>query len=359
MKRSALISLKDATKCKQQQICELLNEYRVAVNFYIFCCWNSDGRLDAITLRKLTNSPLSYRYKSQALKQADGIVRGTLKAAKEAGSKATMPVFRGGADLSTNFLNLSFVGNEFDCWARLSTLAKGKPIWLLTRKTRVFNKWMERGTLIAGGTLFERRGVFYIKVSFEIEETNKSPDNTILGIDRGVTNLLATSEGKLIGKDIGEHIERIKRRVPKSRGRKQAFKARDQYINECLKQLPFSDYSLFVIEELKGIKHKKKGKLRKATNRRFSHWTVGAMGERLSQLCEEHAVQLQSVPARYTSRYCRQCGCVEKGNRRGEVFSCVRCNHTDHADLSAAQNIRDVFLGTISVPHAKVQKCKL
>ena len=359
MKRSALISLKDATKAKQTQMQDLLNAYQLAVNFYIGACWKCDGRLDAVTLRTMKNSTLSYRYKSQALKQADGIVRGTLKAAKATGSKATMPVFNGGAALSTNFLNLSFIGNQFDCWARLATLTKGKPIWLPTRKTRVFNKWMHRGTLIAGGTLFERRGVFYIKVSFNVEESSPIGSSAVLGIDRGVTNLLATSEGRLIGKDIDKHINRIKRRVPKSRGRIRAFKARDQYVNECLKKLPFANYSTFVIEELKGIKHKKKGKLSRATNKRFSHWTVGKMGDRLSQLCEEHAVQLQSVPARYTSRYCRQCGCVEKGNRRGEVFCCVRCNHTDHADLSAAQNIRDVFLGTISVPHAKVQKCKV
>ena len=150
MKRSVKLSLKFANEAKRQQVADLLVEYRVAVNFYIGLCWDQDGRFNAATLRQLNDSPLSYRYKGQALKQAVGIVVGTKKAAKETGKQASKPVFRGGADLSTNMLNLSFVKNAFDCWVRLSTLTSGKPIWLPCKKTRVFNKWAALGKLISG-----------------------------------------------------------------------------------------------------------------------------------------------------------------------------------------------------------------
>ena len=67
---------------------------------------------------------------------------------------------------------------------------------------------------------------------------------------------------------------------------------------------------------------------------------VGHMGERLKQLCEENCVSLAEVPPAYTSQYCPACGHVEKGNRRSTV-------------LVGARNIRDLYLGRISVPHAK------
>jgi len=355
MKRAAVLSLKFSTTAKQLAVRGLLCEYRVAVNFYIGLCWDQGGQFNAATLRRLVDTPLSYRYKGQALKQAMGIVVGTKRAAKARGKPATKPVFRGGADLSTNFLNLSFVANQFDCWARLSTLNKGHPIWLPCRKTRVFNQWAAKGQLISGGTLFERNAQLYLRVAFDVPVASPSKDRPALGIDRGVVNVLATSDGQRIGTELDKHIEQIQRTLPKSRGRERAYQARDQYVNECLKQLPFTVFPLFVIETLKYIKHGKRGKLSHKTNRRFSHWTVGRMGQRLKQLCEENCVHLREVPPAYTSQYCPACGHVEKANRRGEVFRCVRCDYTDHADRVGARNIRDLSLGIISVPHAKVQ----
>ncbi|MFH1186296.1 MAG: transposase [Chloroflexota bacterium] len=352
MKRSAILSLKFATAAKQETIATLLTEYRRAVNFYLDVCWDKGGRFDENTLRQLT-SPLSYRYKGQALKQAIGIVVGTQRSAKERGRPASKPFFSGGADLSTNFLNLSPGENTFDCWAKLSTLDKGHPLWLPVRKTRVFSKWADQGALVAGGTLFERRRQFYLRVTFDIRTPEKSIEGLALGIDRGVNVVLATSDGNLIGTDLDRHIERIKRTLPKSRGRERARKARDQYVNECLKALPFAGFAIFVIEQLKGIKFGKRGKLSRRTNRRFSHWTVGALGQRLKMLCEENRVRLVEVPPAYTSQYCPSCGHVEKGNRRGAVFRCLACGHSQHADLVGARNILGLFLGTISVPHAK------
>jgi putative transposase len=355
MKRSAIVSLGCATVSKWLQVRQLMGEYRKAVQFYIDLCWDQGGKFDAVTLRKI-DSPLSYRYKGQALKQAMGIVVGTKKAAKERGKQARKPIFRGGMDLSINQLQLSLNGNSFDLWAKLSTLTKGKPIWLPARRTRVFNKWCGKGVMIPGGTVFDRDGRFYLRVSFTITEPGTS-DGPVLGIDRGVNNVLATSERELIGTELDKHIDRIKRTVPKSKGRIRARKARDQYVHECLKRLPFSRFAVFAIEMLKGIKHGKRGKLSRRTNRRFSHWTVGRMGVRLQQLCEEHAVQLCEVPPAYTSQTCPECSHRERANRCGAVFRCVLCGYQDHADLVGARNIRDRWLGTfISVPHAKICK---
>ena len=358
MKRSAILSLKFATAVKLQAVADLLVEYRKAVNFYIGLCWGTEGGFDAETLRKL-GGPLSYRYKGQALKQAMAIVVATKRSAKTLAKLAEMPIFRGGADLSTNFLNLLFNANSFDCWTKLSILVKGKPVWLPIRKTRVLNHWLAQGKLIAGGTLFDRKGKLYIRVSVDVPTPAVKSGGQSLGIDRGVNVVLATSEGQLIGTDLDRYIDRIKRTVPGSNGRARAMKARTQYVNECLKTLPFAAFTIFVIEQLKGIKFGKRGKLSRRMNRRFSHWTVGSMGERLQQLCQENCVLLAEVPPAYTSQCCPACSHVEKGNRRGTVFRCRACGYIQHADLVGARNIRDVYRGKILVPSAKVQNVKV
>jgi putative transposase len=47
------------------------------------------------------------------------------------------------------------------------------------------------------------------------------------------------------------------------------------------------------------------------------------------------------VDPRNTSRTCAECGHCERANRRSQgEFSCQACGHTDHADASAARNIR-------------------
>lgn len=360
MIRSATLCLKFATSAKKARLIDLLVAYRSAVNFYIGLCWDQGGSFNAVTLRKLEWSALSYRYKGQALKQACGIVSGTRKAARELGIEPGKPIFDGGADLSINHVEASCDDpNHFDVWFRFSTLTKGDRIDVPAHKTRVFNRWCLAGKPIEGGTLFEHNGNIYFRVSFEIADPITRTTGDVLGIDRGVRNVITTSSGEQLGQKLDHYIERIKRTVPASRGRIRALRARDQYVNECVKRLPFNRLSVLAIEDLKNIKRGKRGKLRRATNRRFSHWTIGRMSGRLEQLCQENGVLLAEVPAAYTSQTCPACGHVEKGNRRGDSFLCRRCDYAQHADVVGAKNVLDRYLGTISVPHAKVQICKL
>jgi putative transposase len=53
-------------------------------------------------------------------------------------------------------------------------------------------------------------------------------------------------------------------------------------------------------------------------------------------------VQVVRVNPRNTSRQCKACGHVAAENRESQaVFSCVTCGHTAHADTNAAENILD------------------
>lgn len=69
--------------------------------------------------------------------------------------------------------------------------------------------------------------------------------------------------------------------------------------------------------------------------------------------------QLLRVNPAYTSQACAACGHTASSNRRGEKFRCMACGHTDHADLNAAKNIlaagHAVLSGDETARHADVE----
>lgn len=64
------------------------------------------------------------------------------------------------------------------------------------------------------------------------------------------------------------------------------------------------------------------------------------------------------IDPRYTSQKCNCCECIDKKNRIREKFECISCGHSDHADLNAAKNIRDIYLKCGSFSKEKQQSRK-
>ncbi|MEJ8631954.1 transposase [Streptomyces sp. MS2.AVA.5] len=55
-----------------------------------------------------------------------------------------------------------------------------------------------------------------------------------------------------------------------------------------------------------------------------------------------HGATVTAVNPAYTSQTCNRCGHTDgKSRRTRDLFACTRCNHTTHADIGAAINIRD------------------
>ena len=63
------------------------------------------------------------------------------------------------------------------------------------------------------------------------------------------------------------------------------------------------------------------------------------------QVMLEHKVNenggiLLKVDPKNTSRECSQCGHTDKGNRPDQaIFKCVKCGHSENADINAAKTI--------------------
>lgn len=118
-----------------------------------------------------------------------------------------------------------------------------------------------------------------------------------------------------------------------------------------------NDYDLIVIEDLKVREMTRapkpkpdpeqpgefltNGAKRKANLNRSVHdagWaTLTAL---LSYKAESAGRTVVKVSAHHTSQTCAECGYVEAGNRVSQAaFRCLKCGHSDHADVNAARNI--------------------
>lgn len=70
-------------------------------------------------------------------------------------------------------------------------------------------------------------------------------------------------------------------------------------------------------------------------------------GELRTRLSDKTTVIL--CPPAYTSQRCSECGHTESGNRKKQAeFVCLKCGHSENADLNAAKNIRNSGLELIN-----------
>lgn len=359
MLRACKLSLKFLTSAKRRKITSLLQCYRAAVNFFISVLWLEKGAgLDGKTLAKLTKTKLSARYKSRALKQAVDIVISAKKSAAAIGNYASMPNLRGRALLDARFVHIEDGKKSFDLVLRLSTLHKGHLLTIVTRKTAVLIKWLSvPGARIKDSCALEED---FVTVWVEIPDLPPKESGAVIGVDVGVNKLASDSDGNHYGTDFKSVRDKIKRRVPGSKGRKRAHQERDNLINRVLNQLPWGGMKVIGVEALKNLKHGKKKGRGKTFRKAVAPWTYRRILERIGHKADENRVRIIAVPPAFTSRTCPICGWCNKANRRGENFLCQSCGHADDADTVGAQNVLARTLETLgSVESPKSQKVLL
>jgi putative transposase len=203
-----------------------------------------------------------------------------------------------------------------------------------------------------------------------------SPTGAAVGLDLGVVNIVATSDGELI---VGEHfgsraraqltlaqqqlstkqrgsnrrrrqvevVARLHRRVAHQR-RNAAHQLSRRLVN---------DYGLIVLEDLtitnmvRAPKAKPDPEVpgaflpngaaaKAALNHSIHDAGWGTLLSLLSYKAESAGRIVVTVDPCHTSQTCGECGHVEAGNRVHQaVFFCLACGHRAHADVNAARNI--------------------
>jgi len=213
-------------------------------------------------------------------------------------------------------------------------------------------------------------GRWHVAFALKPEPILRRPTGAMIGIDRGVANTLATSDGQLLHAPEMTPMERARlarlqrrlaRRKRGSRRRERAkravarLRARDadrakDWIEKTTTSL-VRDYDLVAIEQLrvKAMTRSARGTIeapgrnvaaKSGLNREILGRRWGLFARRLSEKATLAGMVVVKVNPVNTSRRCHACGHVAAENRKSQaVFGCVACGHVAHADVNAALNI--------------------
>ena len=216
--------------------------------------------------------------------------------------------------------------------------------------------WKLKGANIG----MDRKGRVSVNLIYEcpdpvIEENN---DGKIVGLDRGVYNIVTTSDGVHYGAKDARRVKRkynhvrsglqekgtrsAKRRLKAISGREKRF-VHDQ--NHCIskKLANTDDVSVYVLEDLSSMNMLRlKGKSKKTMRKWISNWSYSDLEFKLSYKCQMNGI--------YTSRKCSVCKTIDKASRNGNRYTCRHCGSSMHADTNAAINIRDNYITRVQKP---------
>lgn len=207
------------------------------------------------------------------------------------------------------------------------------------------------------------KGKFYLFAVCEVETPKPIDVEGVLGVDLGIVNIAADSDG---GGFSGASIEdnrrkfahrrrNLQRNGSKSARRKlkkiSGVQARFQkninhVISKGLVKIAQDTRRAIGLEDLTGIHE---APVRSKQRARHANWAFYDLRTKIEYKAERAGVPVIFVDPRYTSQMCNECGCVDRANRKSQsVFLCVQCGFSTSADTNASRNIRD--RATVNLP---------
>jgi putative transposase len=203
-------------------------------------------------------------------------------------------------------------------------------------------------------------GKWFACFSVETAKETLEPTNNVVGIDAGLAIYAKFSDETEIEnprffrkseKRLAKAQRRLSAQIKGSKERHQKRKIAAKIHNKIknqrsnfthqLSRFLVNNYDLIVFEKLQMLNMVKNHCLAKS----ISDASWGQLIEQTSYKAENAGrIMIQINPA-YTSQTCRICGHCDKANRQTQaIFECVKCHHTENADLNAAKNILSLGL---------------
>lgn len=200
--------------------------------------------------------------------------------------------------------------------------------------------------------LVYRDGSFYIFQPCEVEEPPTNMPDSFLGIDLGIVNIAADSDGGMYS---GNQVNGLRKRHAKLRGKlqskgtkasKRLLKKRSKrehnfvsHVNHCISKgivAKAKDTGRGIaLEDLSGIRDRIT--VRHSQRRQHHSWAFRQLRTFIEYKAKLAGVVVKLVDPRNTSRTCPVCGCIDKRNRTSQaIFSCVSCGYSSPADTNAA-----------------------
>ena len=235
----------------------------------------------------------------------------------------------------------------------------------------------ERFTAAKGQCDLVRRkdGKWFLLVTVDLPDGAKPPTTDFLGVDLGVENLAADSDGQRYS---GAHVEAcrmrhhtLRRSLQKAAAGRKRRGLRPKNIRRKLKFLAGCEARFrkdvnhviskalvakakdtgrgVALEDLQGIRNRTR--FRKQQRAKMGGWAFHQLRAFIEYKARQAGVELIVVDPGNTSRQCPVCGHIAKANRPSQSeFRCVACGHTDHADVNAARNIRSRARAAVNQP---------
>jgi len=214
--------------------------------------------------------------------------------------------------------------------------------------------------------LVYRDGQWYLYATIDLPDTTPLEPADFLGVDLGVVNLAATSDGTTrSGADVetcrtryarrrqrlqraahlsqmdGKRPKNIRRALKRTARREAAFRRDVNHgISKTLVAAAKDTGRGIALEELTGIRDR--ARFRQPQRGKMSGWAFAQLRVFVEYKAQRDGVPVVLVDPKHTSQQCSACGHIARGNRPTPArFSCKQCGYTANADVNAASNIRD------------------
>jgi len=199
------------------------------------------------------------------------------------------------------------------------------------------------------------RKKWFLVCTCEVPETEAFEPEDWLGVDLGIVNIAADSDGENFS---GQAVE-LRRRVMAHRRRNlqrkgtRAARHKLNLLRGCqARYQAWTNHGIskaivrkaertgrgIALEDLGGIRSRVTARRRQRA--RMANWAFAQLRSFLTYKAALAGVPVRLVDPRNTSRACPECGVIDKANRRSrDEFHCRSCGHAGPADAVAARNI--------------------
>ena len=208
-------------------------------------------------------------------------------------------------------------------------------------------------------------GNFYLYCSYEIEPEELQDHYQVLGVDLGINNIAATSDGTIYsGKKLNSIRwryqalrEKLQKKHTKSsirllrkRKKKEANFIKD--INHCISKQIVGNAkgtcSAISLENLKNIRQT--STVRRKDRYKHNSWSFYQLKQFIIYKAELQGIKVIEVNPAYTSQRCFDCGTIRKTNRQGPKYKC-KCGYENNSDVNGALNIAVKGAAAINLPN--------
>jgi putative transposase len=334
------------------------------------CNWLSERAWDTVTFRQFSIHRLAYHPARERFADLSSqvIVRAIAKVADAYKSDRTKRrVFRPTGSIAYDERILSW-----------DVAGETVSIWTTSGRLRIAFRCGERQRSLLSfprgeADLVIRERKYYLFVTVDVPDGAERKVLGWLGVDVGIVNIATTSDGRNFS---GSHLNSLRRRAERLRRRlqKKGSKSAKRLLRKRRdRERRFSRHANHVIskqivaaaertgrgvalENLDGIR----SRIRASRKRRraLHSWAFGDLQSKIAYKARRLGVPVCFVDPRNTSRECRVCGHVEKGNRKSrDQFCCNACGHSADADANAASVIASraevirPYAGNVEVVH--------